>query len=93
MKTKNEIIKDLEDRLFLLRFTTVDEVDWDVKFGQISALEFCIDKHKKGCTLEQFKEHLDEYKLQGNYGDYIDGFVSVLERNIREMEGEIDGSE
>ena len=35
MKTKNEIIKGLEDRLFLLRFTTVDEVDWDVKFGQI----------------------------------------------------------
>ena len=26
MKTKNEIIKGLEDRLFLLRFTTVDEV-------------------------------------------------------------------
>ena len=27
MKTRNEIIRDLEDRLFLLRFTTVDEVD------------------------------------------------------------------
>ncbi|CZR74890.1 hypothetical protein ACWJXY_16085 [Clostridioides difficile] len=86
MKTRNEIIKDLEDRLFLLRFTTVDEVDWDVKFGQISALEFCIDKHKEEWTLEQFKEHLDEYKLQGKYGDYIDGFVSVLRRNIKDME-------
>ncbi|SJQ96048.1 Uncharacterised protein [Clostridioides difficile] len=43
--------------------------------------------------MQQFKENLEEYKLQGNYGDYIDGFVSVLERNIREMEGEIDGSE
>ncbi|WP_107571653.1 hypothetical protein [Clostridioides difficile] len=86
MKTRNEIIKDLEDRLFLLRFTTVDEVDWDVKFGQISALEFCIDKHKEEWTLEQFKEHLDEYKLQWKYGDYIDGFVSVLRRNIKDME-------
>ncbi|HBE8645657.1 hypothetical protein QQO69_14275 [Clostridioides difficile] len=87
MKTRNEIIKDLEDRLFFSKFTIVDEIDWDERFGEISALEFCIDKHKKGCTLEQFKEHLDEYKLQGNYGDYIDGFVSVLERNIKEMEG------
>ena len=86
MKTRNERIKDLEDKLFLLRFTTVDEVDWDVKFGQISALEFCIDKHKEEWTLEQFKEHLDEYKLQGKYGDYIDGFVSVLRRNIKDME-------
>ncbi|HBH1308993.1 TPA: hypothetical protein STU63_001246 [Clostridioides difficile] len=86
MKTRNEIVKDLEDKLFLLRFTTVDEVDWDVKFGQISALEFCIDKHKEEWTLEQFKEHLDEYKLQGKYGDYIDGFVSALRRNIKDME-------
>ncbi|EOY7169547.1 TPA: hypothetical protein ACGFEM_002020 [Clostridioides difficile] len=37
--------------------------------------------------MEQFKEHLDEYKLQGKYGDYIDGFVSVLRRNIKDMEG------
>ncbi|EQK05170.1 TPA: hypothetical protein KOY50_002667 [Clostridioides difficile] len=86
-------IKNLEERLFLLKFMTVDEVDWDVKFGQISALESCIDKHKKGWTLKQFKEHLEEYKLQGDCGDYIDGFMSVLERNIREMEEEADGSE
>ncbi|ANT45125.1 TPA: hypothetical protein KNH77_003220 [Clostridioides difficile] len=87
MKTKNEIIKDLEDRLFLLRFTTVDEVDWDVKFGQISALESCIDKHRKGWTLEQFKEHLEKHKSENMYGDYIDGFMSVLRRNIKDMEG------
>ncbi|HAU5282846.1 hypothetical protein C4T51_08990 [Clostridioides difficile] len=87
MKTRNEIIKDLEDRLFLLRFTTVDEVDWDVKFGQISALESCIDKHRKGWTLEQFKEHLEKHKSENMYGDYIDGFMSVLRRNIKDMEG------
>ncbi|HGM3198316.1 TPA: hypothetical protein ACKOIF_003742 [Clostridioides difficile] len=86
MKTRNEIIKDLEDRLFFSKFTIVDEIDWDEMFGQISALEFCIDKHKEEWTLEQFKEHLDEYKLQGKYGDYIDGFVSVLRRNIKDME-------
>lgn len=88
MKTRNEIIKDLEDRLFLLRFTTVDEVDWDVKFGQISALEFCIDKHKKEWTLEQFKQHLEENKLKKLYGDYIDGFMKILEQNIKYMEGD-----
>lgn len=93
MKTRNEIIKDLEDRLFLLKFMSVDEVDYDVKFGQISALESCIDKHRKGWTLKQFKKHLEEYQLQGDCGDYIDDFMSVLERNIREMEGEVDGSE
>ncbi|MCJ0224499.1 hypothetical protein JY758_13025 [Clostridioides difficile] len=87
MKTRNEIIKDLEDRLFLLRFTTVDEVDWDVKFGQISALEFCIDKHKEGWTLEQFKENLEKQKSKNMYGDYADGFMSVLRRNIKDMEG------
>ncbi|EMJ5872616.1 hypothetical protein QCH13_000710 [Clostridioides difficile] len=92
MKTRSEIINDLEDRLFLLKFMTIDEVDWDVKFGQISALESCIDKHKKGWTLKQFEEHLEEYKLQGGCGDYIDGFMSVLERNIIEMESEIIGS-
>ncbi|HBG6315180.1 TPA: hypothetical protein KRL35_003927 [Clostridioides difficile] len=86
MKTRNEVIKDLEDRLFLLRFTTVDEVDWDVKFGQISALEFCIDKHKEGWTLEQFKENLEKQKSKNMYGDYVDGFMSVLERNIKDME-------
>ncbi|HBG7860227.1 TPA: hypothetical protein KRF17_003626 [Clostridioides difficile] len=92
MKTKNEIIKDLEDRLFLLRFTTVDEVDWDVKFGQISALESCIDKHRKGWTLEQFKEHLEKHKSENMYGDYIDGFMSVLKMNIKKMEGRGDGN-
>lgn len=86
MKTRNEIIKDLEDRLFFSKFTIVDEIDWDEMFGQILALEFCIDKHKEEWTLEQFKEHLDEYKLQGKYGDCIDGFVSVLRRNIKDME-------
>lgn len=86
MKTRNEIIKDLEDRLFLLKFMVVDEIDLDARFGQISALEFCIDKHRKGWTLEQFKEHLEKHKSENMYGDYIDGFMSVLRRNIKDME-------
>ncbi|MGX9757146.1 hypothetical protein ACWYRQ_12750 [Clostridioides difficile] len=93
MKTRNEIIKDLEERLFLLNFMTVDEIDYDVKFGQISALESCIEKHKEGWTLEQFEGHLEENKSKKLYGDYIDGFMSVLKRNIREMESELVGSE
>ncbi|MCC0643858.1 MULTISPECIES: hypothetical protein [unclassified Clostridioides] len=93
MKTRNEIIKDLEDRLFLLNFMIADEMDWDEKFGQISALESCIEKHKEGWTLEQFKEHLEKHKSENMYGDYIDGFMSVLKRNVREMEGELVGSE
>ncbi|HBF0264817.1 TPA: hypothetical protein ACMVBL_001726 [Clostridioides difficile] len=87
MKTRNEIIKDLEDRLFFSKFTIVDEIDWDEMFGQTLALEFCIDKHKEGWTLEQFEVHLEEHKSKKLYGDYIDGFVSVLRRNIKEMEG------
>ncbi|MGO0884830.1 hypothetical protein ACTPDI_18795 [Clostridioides difficile] len=93
MKTRNEIIKDLEERLFLLNFMTVDEIDYDVKFGQISALESCIEKHKEEWTLEQFKNHLEKYESENMYGDYINGFMSVLKRNIREMEGELVGSE
>ncbi|EGT2232430.1 hypothetical protein EPL77_14000 [Clostridioides difficile] len=86
MKTRNEIIKDLEDRLFFSKFTIVDEIDWDEMFGQISALEFCIDKHKEEWTLEQFKENLEKQKSKNMYGDYIDGFMSVLRRNIKDME-------
>ncbi|VHX80078.1 Uncharacterised protein [Clostridioides difficile] len=86
MKTRNEIIKDLEDRLFFSKFTIVDEIDEDERFGQISALESCIDKHKKCWTLEQFKNHLEKYESENMYGDYIDGFMSVLRRNIKDME-------
>ncbi|HBH3639400.1 TPA: hypothetical protein KSK26_001223 [Clostridioides difficile] len=86
MKTRNEIIKDLEDRLFFSKFTIVDEIDWDEMFGQILALEFCIDKHKEGWTLEQFKENLEKQKSKNMYGDYVDGFMSVLRRNIKDME-------
>ncbi|EGT3639048.1 hypothetical protein [Clostridioides difficile] len=86
MKTRNEIIKDLEDRLFFSKFTIVDEIDWDEMFGQISALEFCIDKHKEEWTLEQFKENLEKQKSKNMYGDYVDGFMSVLRRNIKDME-------
>ncbi|VIG07502.1 Uncharacterised protein [Clostridioides difficile] len=86
MKTRNEIIKDLEDRLFFSKFTIVDEIDWDEMFGQTLALEFCIDKHKEGWTLEQFKENLEKQKSKNMYGDYANGFMSVLERNIKDME-------
>ncbi|HBH3594879.1 TPA: hypothetical protein KSJ96_001723 [Clostridioides difficile] len=86
MKTRNEIIKDLEDRLFFSKFTIVDEIDWDEMFGQILALEFCIDKHKEGWILEQFKENLEKQKSKNMYGDYVDGFMSVLRRNIKDME-------
>ncbi|HBG8733251.1 TPA: hypothetical protein KRJ07_003323 [Clostridioides difficile] len=85
MKTRNEIIKDLEDRLFFSKFTIVDEIDWDERFGEISALEFCIDKHKEGWTLKQFKENLEK-QSKNMYGDYINGFMSVLKRNIKDME-------
>ncbi|MCC0654243.1 hypothetical protein [Clostridioides sp. ES-S-0001-03] len=87
MKTRNEIIKDLEDRLFLLKFIAVDEIDADERFGQISAVESCIEKHKKDWTLEQFKKHLKDNEKENEYGDYIDGFMSVLRRNIKDMEG------
>ncbi|UUV13073.1 hypothetical protein [Clostridioides difficile] len=86
MKTRNEMIKDLEDRLFFSKFTIVDEIDWDEMFGQTLALEFCIDKHKEGWTLEQFKENLEKQKSKNMYGDYANGFMSVLERNIKDME-------
>ncbi|HBF0592809.1 hypothetical protein [Clostridioides difficile] len=88
MKSREEIIQVLEEQLFLLNFTTVDEVDLDLKFGQVSALESCIDKHKKEWTLEQFKQHLEENKLKKLYGDYIDGFMKILEQNIKYMEGD-----
>ncbi|CCL00316.1 TPA: hypothetical protein OLX94_002327 [Clostridioides difficile] len=55
-------------------------------FGQTLALEFCIDKHKEGWTLEQFKENLEKQKSKNMYGDYVDGFMSVSERNIKDME-------
>ncbi|MFL8712920.1 hypothetical protein Q3304_19265 [Clostridioides sp. GD02377] len=87
MKTRNEIIKDLEDRLFFSQFTIVDEIDLDERFGEISALKSCIEKHEKGWTLEQFKNHLEKYESEEMYGDYVNGFMSVLRRNIKDMEG------
>ncbi|MBG0220623.1 hypothetical protein I4O96_16350 [Clostridioides difficile] len=86
MKTRNEIIKDLEDRLFFSQFTIVDEIDLDERFGEISALKSCIEKHKKGWTLEQFKEHLKDNEKKNEYGDYVNGFMSVLRKNIKDME-------
>ncbi|CZR97682.1 hypothetical protein CDFC105_73440 [Clostridioides difficile] len=86
-------IKTLEDRLLLLKFTRFEGPELEESLGCIAALESCIEKHKKGWTVEQFKQHLEKHKSEGLYGDYIDGFMSVLERNIREMESETVGSE
>lgn len=91
--TRNEIIKTLEGRLFLLKYTRFEGPELDEALGCIAGLESCIEKHKDGWTVEQFKEHLESHKSEGLYGDYMDGFMSVLERNIREMESEIVGSE
>ncbi|MER0283465.1 hypothetical protein ABRY17_06160 [Clostridioides difficile] len=86
MKTRNEIIKDLEDRLFILKFTRFEEVDIDKNLGCIAAINSCIEKHKKGWTLGQFKEHLEKEKKVNMYGDYVDGFILILEKNVRDME-------
>ncbi|EQI50337.1 hypothetical protein QQ5_3121 [Clostridioides difficile Y270] len=36
--------------------------------------------------MEQFKENLEKQKSKNMYGDYVDGFMSVLRRNIKDME-------
>ncbi|HBG5346435.1 TPA: hypothetical protein KQG29_003887 [Clostridioides difficile] len=86
MKTRNEIIKDLEDRLFLLKFTRFEGPELEECWGCIAGLESCIKKHKEGWTIEQFKKHLEEYTKKDEYGEYVDGFIGTLKRNIRDME-------
>lgn len=86
MKTRNEIINDLEDRLFILKFTRFEGIEAEQALGSIAGLKYCIKRHKENWTIEQFKEDLEKQKADGLYGDYIDGWEGVLKRNIKDME-------
>lgn len=83
------MIKLLEDKIDEVSMWSMDGPDYEVKFGYLESLNFCIRQHKRGWNINQFKDNLDKVKQDyGKYGgEYLDGLISGLKYNIKHMEG------